>query len=229
MKFYGIDSKGPIQVELVETLDSWTESDYRRMVLVSTPSISGLQCIYYGSSSGWINLTEIDASQITSGIIDISHIPELNGELITSGIIPEARIPLLTADKIPNISATKITSDVLDPDRIPGLPGEILTSGTIDPARIPSGLIPTLVVVADDTERFALTTDEVSYGDTVKVNAEGENPAGATYFVKDVLNLDNELGYELLSAITPWSQITDKPDYLEAPTEDLIFFNTIAF
>lgn len=82
-----------------------------------------------------------------------------------------------------------------------------ITSGTIDVARLPAGALERLIIVADDTARFALTTATAQLGDTVKVTS-----TGVMYFIIDDTNLDNENGYEVYAAGTvAWSSITDKP------------------
>lgn len=83
-------------------------------------------------------------------------------------------------------------------------------TGTIDVERLPKGALNKLVTVADDTARFALTTDSVHTGDTVKVTATEK-----MYYVKDETNLSSESGYEIYAAGTaasvPWSGVTNKP------------------
>lgn len=46
-----------------------------------------------------------------------------------------------------------------------------ITSGTIDIDRLPKAALERMVVVADDTARFKLTTATAQVGDTVKVTA----------------------------------------------------------
>jgi hypothetical protein len=85
-----------------------------------------------------------------------------------------------------------------------------IVSGTIDIARLPASVIERLVIVADDTARFALTTATVQNGDAVKVEA-----TGLMYYIKDQTQLSVEAGYEVFNvgsaASVPWSGITDKP------------------
>lgn len=85
-----------------------------------------------------------------------------------------------------------------------------ITSGTIDIARLPKGALERCVIVTDDTARFALTTDSVQIGDTVKVTATSK-----MYFVIDDTKLNTEAGYTVYTAGTatsvPWSGITGKP------------------
>ena len=85
-----------------------------------------------------------------------------------------------------------------------------ITSGTIDIARLPKGALERCVIVTDDTARFALTTDAVQIGDTVKVTATSK-----MYFVIDDTKLNTEAGYTVYTAGTatsvPWSGVTGKP------------------
>ena len=85
-----------------------------------------------------------------------------------------------------------------------------MTSGTIDIARLPKGALERCVIVTDDAARFALTTDSVQIGDTVKVTATNK-----MYFVIDDTKLNTEAGYTVYTAGTatsvPWSGVTGKP------------------
>lgn len=85
-----------------------------------------------------------------------------------------------------------------------------ITSGTIDIARLPKGALERCVIVTDDTARFALTTNSVQIGDTVKVTATSK-----MYFVIDDTKLNTEAGYTVYTAGTatsvPWSGVTGKP------------------
>ncbi len=67
-----------------------------------------------------------------------------------------------------------------------------------------------LVIVADQTARFALTTTTVQNGDTVK-----QADTNVMYYVKDDTNLSNSNGYELYRAGTaasvPWTGVTGTP------------------
>ena len=88
-----------------------------------------------------VNLENITASNVTSGILDVARIPDLSATKITSGTLATARIPSLSASKItsgtlgtsriPDLSANKITSDTLDIARIPDLSASKITSGNL--------------------------------------------------------------------------------------------------
>ena len=65
-----------------------------------------------------------------------------------------------------------------------------ITSGTIDIARLPAGSLERVVVVANDTARFALTTNDIQVGDTVKVV-----DTGYMYFVVNASKLSSADGY----------------------------------
>lgn len=121
---------------------------------------------------------------------------------ITSGTLAAARIP--------NLDAGKITSGTFAAARIPGLDASKITSGTISIDRLPQAALERLVIVADDTARFDLTTSQVQNGDVVKVTSTGK-----MYYVKDQNELDNANGYEEFAAGTAasvaWNNITGKP------------------
>ena len=92
-----------------------------------------------------------------------------------------------------------------------------IASGTISIDRLPKAALERLVVVADDTARFALTTATAQSGDTVKVTSTGK-----MYLIKDESKLSSEDGYELYTASqassVPWSGVTGKPSTFTPPT-----------
>lgn len=92
-----------------------------------------------------------------------------------------------------------------------------ITSGTIDIDRLPKAALERMVVVADDTARFKLTTATAQVGDTVKVTATNK-----MYLVKDDSKLNTEDGYEPYTASSassvPWSGVTGRPSTFAPPT-----------
>lgn len=92
-----------------------------------------------------------------------------------------------------------------------------IASGTISIDRLPKAALERLIVVADDTARFALTTATAQSGDTVKVTSTGE-----MYLIKDESKLSSEDGYEPYTASqassVPWSGVTGKPSTFTPPT-----------
>lgn len=92
-----------------------------------------------------------------------------------------------------------------------------IASGTISIDRLPKAALERLVVVADDTARFALTTATAQSGDTVKVTSTGK-----MYLIKDESKLSSEDGYEPYTASqassVPWSGVTGKPSTFAPPT-----------
>lgn len=92
-----------------------------------------------------------------------------------------------------------------------------IASGTISIDRLPKAALERLVVVADDTTRFALTTATAQSGDTVKVASTGK-----MYLIKDESKLNSEDGYEPYTASqassVPWSGVTGKPSTFTPPT-----------
>lgn len=91
-----------------------------------------------------------------------------------------------------------------------------IASGTISIDRLPKAALERLVVVANDTARFALTTATVQSGDTVKVTSTGK-----MYLIKDESKLNSEDGYEPYTASqassVPWSGVTGKPSTFTPP------------
>lgn len=89
--------------------------------------------------------------------------------------------------------------------------------GTISIDRLPKAALERLIVVADDTARFALTTATAQSGDTVKVTSTGK-----MYLIKDESKLSSEDGYEPYTASqassVPWSGVTGKPSTFTPPT-----------
>lgn len=92
-----------------------------------------------------------------------------------------------------------------------------IASGTISIDRLPKAALERLVVVANDTARFALTTATAQSGDTVKVTSTGK-----MYLIKDESKLNGEDGYEPYTASqassVPWSGVTGKPSTFTPPT-----------
>lgn len=92
-----------------------------------------------------------------------------------------------------------------------------IASGTISIDRLPKAALERLIVVADDTARFALTTATAQSGDTVKVTSTGK-----MYLIKDESKLNREDGYEPYTASqassVPWSGVTGKPSTFTPPT-----------
>ena len=92
-----------------------------------------------------------------------------------------------------------------------------IASGTISIDRLPKAALERLIVVANDTARFALTTATAQSGDTVKVTSTGK-----MYLIKDESKLNSEDGYEPYTASqassVPWSGVTGKPSTFTPPT-----------
>lgn len=88
-------------------------------------------------------------------------------------------------------------------------------SGTIPLENLPPTALERIYVVADQAARYALTTNEVQNGDTVK-----QNDDGSMWMVKDDTNLGNASGYEEYTAATaascPWTGLTGVPAQITA-------------
>ena len=84
-------------------------------------------------------------------------------------------------------------------------------TGTISIKNLPKAALERCVPVTNDEARFALTTDTVQLGDTVKVE-----DTGLMYLVVDESKLNSEDGYQpytaAAAASVPWTGVTGKPE-----------------
>ena len=95
------------------------------------------------------------------------------------------------------------------------LNASVIKSGILEIARIPPVAIERLITVADQTERFNLTSDDVSTGDTVK-----QLDINMMYRVQDTDKLDSEDGYTEFMAATYWDNVQSKPSTFPPDTHD---------
>lgn len=83
-----------------------------------------------------------------------------------------------------------------------------LLTGLVPKSSIPQSVLPTLITVADETARYALTTSQVKLGDIVK-----QLDTEQMFYVVDINNLSNSNGYEeFTTAAVDWSTIVNKPE-----------------
>lgn len=80
-----------------------------------------------------------------------------------------------------------------------------LVNGTIPLSQIPPAAIERIITVENDTARFALTSNDVQLGDTIKVVDTNK-----MYFVIDVDSLNSELGYQVYVAGKAAEAIADQ-------------------
>lgn len=134
----------------------------------------------------------------------------------TATKLQAARTIALSGAVIGSVSSD-FGSDVTIITALTGFDASKLTSGTINIDRLPKAALERLIVVADDTARFALTTATAQSGDTVKVTSTGK-----MYLIKDESKLSSEDGYEPYTASSassvPWSGVTGKPNTFAPPT-----------
>lgn len=96
------------------------------------------------------DLTDLNASNVTAGILDGSLIGPLDASKIATGVLDPLRIPQISAEKvvggtfqasmIPSLDASKITTGVLPEASIPrGIPvdASLIVGGPLKPSQIP--------------------------------------------------------------------------------------------
>ena len=98
-----------------------------------------------------------------------------------------------------------------------GIDASSISSGTIDIDRLPKGALERLVIVQNEAERYALTSEDIQIGDTVK-----QMDTGAIYYVTNPSSLNTADGYVEYTAgaasSVAWTGVTDKPEAY--PPED---------
>ena len=139
--------------------------------------------------------TAADSAKLGGKAIDYFATQEgLNGVVADMNTAKQDITNLKSGEAITALAANKLT-------------------GIVPVENLPHGALERLVVVTNDTERFALTADQVQVGDTVKVNE-----TGLMYFVVDEDKLASEDGYEEYTAGTAsavdWSGVLNKPTTL---------------
>lgn len=87
-------------------------------------------------------------------------------------------------------------------------------TGVLSMDNIPKGAMPAYVIVASDTERFALTTEDVQNNDVVVVDS-GDGSIATMYWVKDDTKLSSADGYQEFSggiaSGVEWTNVFNKP------------------
>lgn len=95
-----------------------------------TVTVSGTLTATQPIVASGASLTNLNASNLSSGTIPLARLPGIPASQVTSGTFADARIP--------NLNASKVTAGTFSADRIPNLPANRITSGTFADARIPT-------------------------------------------------------------------------------------------
>lgn len=124
--------------------------------------------------------------------------------------IPESRVEAILSNILGEDYEVKLGKSRVE-DLLIGIAGIIANTpqldndGLIPISYIPKDAFQDCVTVADDTARFALTTDDVQNGDCVYVNS-----SQIMYFVVDDTKLDQAAGYKALAAGIAAQAVADK-------------------
>ena len=124
--------------------------------------------------------------------------------------IPESRVEAILSNILGEDYEVKLGKSRVE-DLLIGIAGivantpQLDSDGLIPISYIPKDAFQDCITVADDTARFALTTDDVQNGDCVYVNS-----SQIMYFVVDDTKLDLAAGYKALAAGIAAQAVADK-------------------
>lgn len=162
---------------------------------------------YYDSKLKSVLASKDKATSTTDGLMSKEDKAKL--DTLKNYTLPAATSTTLGGVKVGSGISVK-TDGTISVAPLTSLDASKITSGTIDIARLPKSALERLIVVTDDTARFALTTTTAQIGDTVKVTNTGK-----MYLIKDDTKLSTADGYEEYTAgsasSVPWSGVTGKP------------------
>lgn len=165
---------------------------------------------------GKYNGKQIDQLLDKANDIDLSKYALKTDNAPTATKLQAARTIALS-DAVTGSVSSDFGSNITISTTLANFDASKITSGTINIDRLPKAALERMVVVADDTARFKLTTATAQVGDTVKVTATNK-----MYLVKDDSKLNTEAGYEPYTAgqasSVPWSGVTGKPSTFAPPT-----------
>lgn len=165
---------------------------------------------------GKYNGKQIDQLLDKANDIDLTKYALKTDNAPTATKLQAARAIALSGAVIGSVSSD-FGSNVTISTTLANFDASKIASGTISIDRLPKAALERLIVVADDTARFALTTATAQSGDTVKVTSTGK-----MYLIKDESKLSSEDGYEPYTASqassVPWSGVTGKPSTFAPPT-----------
>ena len=192
---------GNITLSLPQNIATTSSPTFASITATSTISASNFSGSSSGTNTGDVTITTGNglsvlgqalslstSSSSTTGSLTSTDWSTFNGKQTALGFTPEN-----SANKGVANGYAQLDANILLPISI-----------------IPPAALERLVIVANQTARYALTTATVQNGDTVQ-----QVDTGTMYFVKDDTNLGNSAGYSIYTAGTAsavaWSGITSIP------------------
>lgn len=182
----------PADVDNIKTMTGATAAAAGEAGFVPAPAAGDQDKVLRGDGT-WkeIEKTTLESLGVTASADELNYTKGVTSSIQEQLDGKAASAHTHGDDEITDVAASKIT-------------------GVIGIEHLPQGALERLVKVANDEARFALTTDNVQLGDTVKVMDTEK-----MYYIVDESKLGEEAGYEVYTAGTatsvPWSGVTDKP------------------
>lgn len=168
-----------------------------------------------GSAESAYRTGQVNITKENIGLDKVDNTADSTKSVASASKLTNKVTVSLTGD-VTGSTSTDFSSAASIETTVANVPADKIT-GIISLDNLPQGALERCVVVANDTARYALTSDDVQKGDTVKVEA-----TGLMYFVIDETKLSSDDGYEVYTAgsatSVAWAGITGKPS--EYPPED---------
>lgn len=175
-----------------------------------------------------INVTNLNASSITTGTLDINRIPNLTADKITSGTLNANLI------NVTNLNASNITVGTLTAERVDGLPASKITSGTFSVNRIPNlsadkittGQLSANRINVDELWSQILSSRYGTFSGAIGVSPNGVNVTAMDGYA--VIAHRGGIGYQLTpTGVVTYSDMRLKQNIRSIPESYIEFFDKL--
>lgn len=225
------------KIKIGDGATAWNSLDYAGIVVSGSATnghitIDGVDTTVYTLPVGATAIGGVKTTASGAGTVNIDSVGAmaLNNSGVTAGTYTKVTVGAngivtaatdVTASDIPSLPLSKIsdagTAASKNTGTASGNVPVLDSNGKLDTAVLPPLAVGTAVTVANDTERFALTTADVQNGDVVNVTATNKS-----YFVIDDTKLDVEAGYsQILTPAAPVQSVNNKTGVVTLNTDDI--------